>query len=575
MKGFVEKRALEFLRSGSRAKNPTGKGDGFHFGVQKEGIQLEPALMMGKSILVTKNIPPVREGMGRKEGTLLALKLLEGLGKRGYVFLDEIREPFRLFFLDVDTGDFLLARSPDDPKPLYFSAHGQSLAFGTTPKEVLQLKGVNPEHDPAVIPEYLVFQDIAGTKTLFKHMRSVPPGVLIRGKLGTEELEERSLWSGWLNRILKEPLEDPREALFSSLEAAVGEVRGKIGLFLSSGVDSSLIAWGLKEMGLGEVQAITVTCPGYKYDEGKEAGDLSKELGIPWSPLVFDASLFSREWKEAVSHLLMPMVSTNQIPWWVMCKEARKRGFEICLSGEGCDSWISGGHNEKELQELEEAKSSGREHVAMKAVFAKAHILNDPGKIGEIMEVPLDLSERIATFLDCMEALPQGSIRDVALLYHVRTNGRRLLERASLTAMAHGIDLRLPFIQRGFLRFAASLPWERKNKSGIAKSPLKELCTKALGEKIPSRRKVGFTFPLRTWIRDSEDSSLAALREMLSDSKIPERPIYKGTILKELELRMNGTLRPADWLLWSILNLELWLREIESWGPLGPLPLPS
>ena len=564
MKGLLHERVLGKLAL--REKWEDQKEGGILYPrLRKEGLHLEPAYKKGQGILVSDELGRCSEGKPQK-GDFPLEHLLDGLGKGQKALLEDIREPFRFFFLDSRSGTWLLARSPDEARPLYWSDDGQSLAFADTARDVLELKGIHPEPNWAAIPEYLVFQDVAGSNTLFRGVKSVPPGTLFKGRLGAKRVEEESLWSGWLQGLREEPIGDPREALLGALEAMISELDGRVGIFLSSGVDSSLIAWGLKELGLEEIEALTVTCPGYRYDEGPQAQALSAQLGISWTPIVLEPSRFSSAWKEAISSSLMPMVSTNQIPWWLMCEEAAKRDLLCWFSGEGCDSWTSGGHKEEELRELEEASSLGPENLVSKAVRPKAHLLNDPGKIEEILEVPLDLSARFATWSDCMETIPHGTIRDVALLYHVRTVGRRLLERASVVASAHGVEVKMPFLHRRFLQFAASTPWDKKNKPGRSKSPLKDLCLRALGEDIPSRRKVGFTFPLRTWIRDSSEPSISGLREVLLEPRTLRRPIYRSEIVHELDLRIKGVLRPCDWLLWSILNLELWLRELERHG---------
>ncbi len=572
MKGILEERVLRKL--GVRGEREDYEEGILYPRLREEGIDLEPAYKKGNGIIVSDEL---RKGLGgklRKKGDCSLEHLLQGLMREQETLLEDIREPFRFFFLDERSGTWLLARSPDEARPLHWSDEGQSLAFGDTAIDVLELKGIHPEPNCLAIPEYLVFQDVAGSNTLLKGVKSVPPGTLLKGRLGAKTVEEKSLWSGWLQGIRREAIGDPREALLGALQAMVSELDGRVGLFLSSGVDSSLIAWGLKELGVEDIEAITVTCPGYRYDEGPQAEALSAELGISWSPIVLEPSRFSSTWKKAISSSLMPMVSTNQIPWWLMCEEAAKRDLVYWFSGEGCDSWTSGGHKEEELRELEEAVSLGPGPLVSKAIRPKAHLLNDPKKIEEILDIPLDVSARFATWSDCLEAIPDGTIRDVALLYHVRTVGRRLLERASMAASAHGVEVKLPFLHRKFLQYAASTPWDKKNQPGRSKSPLKDLCLQALGEDIPSRRKVGFTFPIRTWIRDSSEPFISGLRELLLDSRTLRRPIYRARLLHELDARIKGVLRPSDWLLWSILNLELWLRELETHSRLG-WPLPS
>lgn len=493
-----------------------------------------------------------------------ASEILYGIEANGWKFLEEIIVPFRLFWMDVQRGRFILARAPNEARPIFWHASQDVLAFSGDALEALGLSGDRPTINWERIPEYLVFQHVAGGPTLYKDLQAVGLGQVVEGELGTGEITLRSLWPGWLRKIRAGGRQDLKEALVSSTSSLAprGEEEG-VGFFLSGGVDSSILAWSIVKARMSRVEALTVSCPGCSTDEAPYAMQVALALGLPWSAVSLDPSSCASSLVEAIRALKMPMVSTNQLAWWLLCQEASRAKIKTCFSGEGCDGWVSGGFYEVELESLERLMSQGQKDVAKAAVMAKAHVLNPPEVIQGILDVPLDLSYRMELWRDCLE-LAHGSLRDGAVLYHVRTTGNRLLERAAVVAAWHGISLCLPYLQHRFLSWVLSTPWDERNQAGERKKPLKELCAALYGHELAYRRKTGFPFPLRTWLRDSKDALLEQLRELLLDPSTLNRPIYRPQLEVELTRRLRGELKPIDWLVWSLLNLELWLREVEE-----------
>lgn len=495
--------------------------------------------------------------------------LLHGLGSKGWRFLEGVWGPFRLVWVDLLAGTWIMARAPQGLKPLFWLNSPEGFFFAEEIPSLLDLIPGSPEPDWKRVPEYMLFQHVAAGNTLYKGVRELLPGEVILGSLVSQETSSKSLWPGWLKSHRKDlPSDIPelKELLWRAIRKSLAREAGsQIGLFLSGGVDSALLAWGLKESGASlSMRCLTVVCPGCRYDEGPFARTVARELEVPWEPMELNASLFSKAWEEAVKGLGLPLSSTNQVVWWLLSKAASDFGAKRVFSGEGADGWLSGGLYQEEKQAfLLAGNDLGR--TGQVVINCKTHTLNEPLVVQRVLSQSLDLKPRKKLWAHCMRSLSQEHPMERAVFYHVRTVGNRLLTRADLAARIHGVSLELPFLDESFILWSRSLGWERRNPPGLNKEPLKSLCAKRFGSELAYRKKIGFPFPIRTWIRDSRDKRLEIFRQMLLEDRTMSRPIYSRVHMeREVKARLDGTLRPADWLLWSLINLELWLRWLEQ-----------
>ncbi len=350
------------------------------------------------------------------------------------------------------------------------------------------------------------------------------------------------------------------------LQAAAARLRalesgGDTALFLSGGVDSSLLALALKDR---NPLSLTVTCEGYRHDDSPYARLVRDTLDLPGAEIPLNPETFAEGWWETIQALNAPLTSTNQVPWWLLCKESKARALSVAFSGEGADGWFVGGLYDEERDAMARLGAKDRDEVARRIIFCRTHVLNQPDLVERITAVPLAIHGRRAIWEDVREAGNGAPFDELAVLYHVRTAGNRLLTRADLVAAYHGIRLRLPYLEEHWLRWVRSLPYSLRNGEGIRKQPLKALCALHWGEAFSHRRKIGFPFPIRSWIRQGPTTLLRDWLGMLTDDLALSRGIYRTEALRqEIRCRVEG-LRPNDWLLWSLINLELWLRHLEG-----------
>ncbi len=454
---------------------------------------------------------------------------------------------------------------------MYWFESRDGIAFARDLSTLFRCPWVSREPNWEKVPEYLVFDHVAGGETLYRRVRVLLPGQVLSGRLGDHDAT--------LTRLplsLPVPMEDlDDQELARQAERALKGATARLlahttadslALFLSGGIDSALLAEALTDNRRSRgTTAVTVTCPGYRHDEAPFARAVREALDLPGTEIPLTPSAFASAWEDSVRALHAPLTSTNQVPWWLLCRWARENHRPSVFAGEGADGWFSGGLYEEERENLARLWEDDPTQAGQGVIFCRTHRLNDPAVVHRITTLPLDVGPRWALWKEARDNAPGRSPDDAAMLYHIATAGDRLLTRADLVAACHGVELKLPFLDQTWLRWVLSIPFRLRNAGGVRKHPMKALCARRWGEAFAYRRKIGFPFPIRTWIRDAPSPILERWRRMILEPRTLGRAIYRGDALeREITLRLRGLIKPADWLLWGIVNLELWLRDMEE-----------
>jgi asparagine synthase (glutamine-hydrolysing) len=512
---------------------------------------------------------PMLERLNLPPDTEDPFLFLKGWQTGGLDFLQSINGPFALALWELEEQTWLLIRGRQGLRPVFWYESQEGIAFAQDLQILFRCPWVRCEPNWPRIPEYLVFDHTAGGETLYSGVKELLPGEILRHSFSEAQTTQRHFGHALLAPNSTFEDQDLSQRTETMLQDAVDKLgaRGREenrAVFLSGGVDSALLGRALS-MQDPMIPCLTVTCPGYKYDESAFARSVRSDLNLPGVEIPLEPAPFAAGWLESIEKLLYPLTSTNQVPWWLLCREAKRQGCSVVFAGEGADGWLAGGLYDDELETIRRSWQVDSEKVASLVVCCKTHILNDPRLVENILRVPLDLERRRDMWTDIRQGNEDRSIEDLTLLYHVRTTGHRLLTRADLVATCHGIDLRLPYLEDEWLRWSLSIPFSVRNPDGVRKWPLKVLCAQQWGEEFAYRKKIGFPFPLRTWIQTGENRNLKSWVQMLTDKTARKRDLYRSEILEhEVTLRLTGKIRPADWLLWSLVNLELWLRTLEG-----------
>jgi len=171
----------------------------------------------------------------------------------------------------------------------------------------------------------------------------------------------------------------------------------------------------------------------------------------------------------------------------------------------------------------------------------------------------VDLAERQRILAEEVDRNKTDKVRDILNGFHIRTYTERLGRRMYRMSAASSVRCISPFLTKSFARLLFAIPHEIRNHNGIEKYPLVELSSRVFGQAFSHRPKVGFNIPIGRWFRANE--GLGTFKNVLLEERTIGREFYKRGMLKDALLsRMTADNAPLDYLLWGVLNLELWIR---------------
>ena len=528
--------------------------------------------------------------------------LVHGFEQWGEDLLPRLRGMFAFALWDSTERRLLLARDPLGVKPLYFCERPGFIAFASEPKALFFL-GVKPEVDPVAIDEALTWRYVPPPRSGFKDVEKLPPGHLAWARAGT--LEYRPWWE--LPRV-----EATAADLDSRLQQAVtrrliSDV--PLGAWLSGGIDSALVTSkldrGVKSFCAGFTQA--------EYDERALAKISAQHLGAQHTDFEVPADVF-RLLPQVVWHADEPYFDSSTLPTFVLSAQTKPHAT-VVLSGDGGDEAFAGYDRYVGMQQFERFKSIPRvlrwlalryatwrhpaasrqgwdrmlrwlekcrqaelrghnPYVAAMELFSAEQKKNIYG--AELLEATdgCDALESLDnTLLRAKDALDRATGSFTARL------APGVLQRADLESylpgdvlhkvdrmsMAHGLEVRSPFLDVDLVAWALSLSDKERLPGKRTKRLLRAAAARALPSEVTSARKRGFGVPLDDWFRGPLKAHAIASFEsshLAGDGYLKPR-FWEQLWHEHQERRAQHGER-----LYALLSLEVWYKTFIS----GPVP---
>ena len=506
--------------------------------------------------------------------------LLEMFAAEGKDALRRLRGMYAFAIWDTRNQELFCARDPFGIKPLYYTLAegGNQLRFASERKALLGAGEVSVI-DPDALRRYLSFQYVPPPATMTPPVRSLPPGHFMVARLGGP-VDVFRYWRPVL-RPAKSPAVDTPERILAVLrESVTTHLRSDVplGAFLSGGVDSAAICALAAETRPG---MLTFTAgfarPGYS--EIEQAQETAAALGLKSVPYVITAQEFAARLPQIIWQLDDPMADAAAIPLWFVAREAR-RHVKVVLSGEGADE-LFGGYGVYYQPSVVRAATRlpgwGRNSAGAMAARIS------PGQRGKglLQRISLPLRDRYignahvfsgaevnlltryggGTVFDVTDPLfdqaASAGLDDVATMQLVDINTwlpGDILVKADRAAMAHGLELRSPFLDREVMAVASRLSRAEKTAAGTTKFALREAVGGLLSQAAAERRKLGFPVPIGHWFR----GELSGYAEQVIHEARTEEWLDKREVLNVLRQFRAGDPEVPWRRLWVLLVFSLW-----------------
>jgi asparagine synthase (glutamine-hydrolysing) len=507
--------------------------------------------------------------------------ILVGYRTWGRRIVEKLRGMFAFAVLDNREQTLLLARDRIGIKPLFYASRLNGLIFASEMKTLFASTMLSRELNPAAVDSYLTLGYIPGPKTIFKDINALPPGTYLEWKGGG--VQTHTYWEPKFKRsdqLKKETdlLEEMDEMLNDAVRShLVSDV--PVGAFLSGGVDSSLVAAMAQRHSTEPLRTYTIGFEGGG-DERHFARIVASHIGSNHQDHLITPDLF-KLLPRLLWHLEQPLFDNSILPTYLVSEIAR-RDVKVVLSGDGGDEPFAGYdwtryalaiprlHSLGSHQGWQWAYQSGFFGRVKRLLYDTGHdascrylrrvIVPRSLRHGLFRREFLDLLDEnaedfIMTFLN---TAPVQDERDRFLYADLRVYlPEDVLFKVDRMSMAHGLEVRVPFLDHVFLDWSLQLPFDMRFRWGRGKYLLRKLAARYLPPLILEPRKQGFTVPISRWLRGSTSHLVEGL---FSSKAFKERGIIDPQAALKL-LTMHQSKRfDLGHRVWSLFILELWAR---------------
>ncbi len=440
--------------------------------------------------------------------------------------LDRLRGMFAFAILDLRSRKLHLARDRMGKKPLLYSQGNGEFGFASTLRALLpwlpqERRGLSAEG----IDAYLAHRYIPSPRTVFQHVRRLPNGHRLEVDLTTREAREVCYWQpqaltgDWASTL------DEAVRLRTVADRPVG-------LFLSGGIDSTLLATRLSILGYTQISAFTAAFPGSRFDEAGDAEKTARALGLPHHAVEVPTSIrdyFSR----IVADLDEPFADPSSFPLWFLARETT-RHVKVVLGGDGGDELFAGykrygkhlrsaWRRRWQLSPMEWPKvvePSRWQYLRgeMGMTWEDAYSLRFSGMHPGLRRLlQPGLKNMPNTYWRGMSAHANEPVDELLEIDMANYLPEYILRKGDLTTMAHGLELRAPLLDQAFYQHTLGLP-RALRFTQPAKLALQPLCQPCQQMNLFAKKKRGFNPPLTAWLRDDLGERFDGLGSRLAES---------------------------------------------------------
>jgi asparagine synthase (glutamine-hydrolysing) len=523
---------------------------------------------------------------------------------------------FAFALWDAPRKRLLLARDPMGVKPLYYYQSEQNFIFASEVRTLLGTGLVPRKADPTGVLSYLEFGSVYEPWTIVQGVRAVPPGHVLTVENGS--LSSRQYWNPLQSAFSTEPgppsrngkaITDQLPAILreSVLSHLVSDV--PVGVFLSGGIDSSALVAILSHNGV-RANTFSLVFQEEEFNEGQYSREVARHFGTEHCEIPVSQQDTLAALPEALCAMDQPTI--DGINTYLISAKTRAAGVKVALTGLGADEMFAGYSNFRRVPRMENfvrrfgrlPRFARRPLAASIALFggksdrnrklgeiAGGHdrrgndlLRNDSARLDSLRHDSLLHPYFLARMLfgrDEREALSstpdyQASQQSLDEMLHESVTESQfldpvnrvsylesnfymrntLLRDSDFMSMAHGLELRVPFLDRALIEACFRIPGAQKLKGNLPKSLLLASLGVELPREIVNRPKRGFTLPFERWLRGE---MRPVVERALLDSDWTQTSICASAVRRVWNSFLAGETswsRP-----WSLFVLKRWCEQ--------------
>jgi asparagine synthase (glutamine-hydrolysing) len=595
-----------------------------HRGPDDAGMRLSPGVGLGHRRLSIIDLSGGHQPMANEDGTVWIAYNGEvynhaewraPLEQRGHVFrshcdteamihlyeehgaecVARLRGMFAFAIWDEKRRSLLIARDHTGIKPLYYAVTPKGdLVWGSEIKAIFAGGRITPELEESAVAEYFALGSVSGARTLYRGVMKLPPAHLLEWRDGRAQV--RRYWSPPAGVIAngngrhesdvaaaaKEFWERFRESVHIQLMSDV-----PLGVFLSGGLDSSLIVSAMRAGGVEELRTFSV---GFKEAEASElpyARIVAKHYQTDHHEVLCTAEQFFDAIPRLTWHRDQPLTFSASIPLYFVSELARS-SVKVVLTGEGSDELFAGyGRYPRALWNQRIAHTldtivpgfmrSGmtrlaahlgddyvgnrvkRSFLARRGTFEDAYLDSFADFDGSHRAELLARGDGAAAYGSLGDLIDRQLLArnplEAMLRFDQVTYMEELLGKQDQMSMAASIESRVPFLDHKLVEWAAGLSPHVKLAGTVGKALVKAAAQEHLPASITQAKKRGFLVPLARWLRGEGRPLVEAYAPEHGDALL-----NGGYVRRLIDEHVAGRDHTAR--LWRVLAFQIWRRDV-------------
>ena len=515
--------AIIDVSGGAQPRVDEASGDALVFNGEIYGYRaLADELRRSGAPLCDRSDTEVLFQLIRREGVRRAVERVDGM--------------FAFAFRDGSTGTLYLVRDRFGEKPLYYGMLGAVLVFASEASALQRHPGFSdaaPDREAAY--NLLLYEYLPGTKSGWRGIAKLEPGTILAVNAGRIAVE--NYWRPRPQTIARSEAEaaDRLDGLVNASvrDRIVADV--PVGVFLSGGLDSSLIAACAAKTS-PDLTAFTVRIGQDSFDETAYAVEIARHLGVDHQVVDLDDTELLSAFDAVTEKLGEPLADSSLLPTYLVCRAARSL-MTVALGGDGADElflgypnfavqrfapamrlvpasagWcveramalLPGNEDYMNRRFLATQLSQGfgaaaaRQSFLWMAPFGPERMkgLWRPSALPENLEKGFAEIDRRAA-----EAGEVGGVERLSYQFLTTYLPEDILTKTDRASMFNSLEVRAPFLGRELAEYACSLPARLKLRRGIKKYILKRVASRYLPEGVVFRKKHGFAVPIGRLIK--------------------------------------------------------------------------
>ena len=615
-----------------------------HRGPDDEGIFIDGPVGLGHRRLSIVDVAAGHQPMSNEDGSLYITyngevynhaDFREGLEARGHIYqthcdtetilhlyeeygencVEHLRGMFAFAIWDRNRKELFIARDRLGVKPLYYvHSDDGSFYFASEIKALLEARAVTPELNFAAFSDYLANHATSGEETLFMHVKRLMPGHTLIWRDG--KITIKKYWDvSFVNASRYKRSDQDYIAEWGELFRKSVQLRlmadVPLGMFLSGGIDSSAIAAVMSTLVDEPIKTFSVAFAEREANELEYARLVARAFKTDHHEVVISPDQFFEALPELIWHEDEPLAHPSSVALYFV-SELASRHVKVVLTGEGSDELMAGyaryhktilnlslgerynrmvpasvrdlvrgriaGMSGSKLQRTFLNRSTDLESIYFDnfAVFPRS----DQEQL--LTRETIDRTGGIDPYLGVRRVLADTdakSLLDRLLYADIKTYLHELLMKQDQMSMAASVESRVPFLDHKLVEFTSSLPEKLKLHRSTTKYVLRQSMKGVLPDQILTRPKMGFPVPIGAWFRGAYAK---VLDEYVLSSRAQDRGIFNSDYARKLvSQHQRGEANHSE-RLWSLVNLEMWLRRFidgedmsAGWKPAGETVLAS